>query len=224
MTRDYKKSPKRSARGGGSGRNVFTGIVIGLLLGIIVALGVTLYVNRAPSPFVTKVQQPEPKKPVESKKPEIAKSLESSGQPPVAKPAEKPRFDFYEMLPGDKDPSRRPAEKAPIVEKSVPAEKTVKETPSTAPEPVKQTASKDSYYLQAGSFRSATDADNLKARLALMGVEASVAPADVPNVGTMYRVRIGPYKSSDQMNSTKTQLTQNGIQASVVKLAVGQTN
>ncbi|HVK57093.1 MAG TPA: SPOR domain-containing protein [Burkholderiales bacterium] len=224
MARDYKNSPKRSTRSGGrSAGSVFTGIVIGLLMGIILALGITLYLNRSASPFANhKPPQPAPKKVVEAKKPEPVKPLESVDAPTVAKPAEKPRFDFYEILPGDKDPSRRTAEKTP------PPEKTVKETPPPTPKaPETKTAtapvSKETYYLQAGAFRSASDADNLKARLALMGLEANVAPAELPNVGKMYRVRLGPYKS-DQVASKKSQLSQSGIQASVVKSPATQHN
>lgn len=217
MTRDYKNSPRRSTRGGSSGKTVLTGIVIGLLLGIITALGIVLYLNRSPSPFVNKTQQPEPKKPPEARAPETVRSIEPGPPPTSAKPGDKPRFDFYDILPGDKDPARRPPEKP--VKEAAPA-------PAKPPEttPAKAAAGKDAYFLQAGSFRSASDADNLKARLALIGLEANVMPADVPNVGTMYRVRVGPYPSAAAMAPVKTQLAQNGIQASVVKLANGQNH
>ena len=35
---------------------------------------------------------------------------------------------------------------------------------------------KDQYFLQAGSFQNEADANNLKAKLALMGVEATINP------------------------------------------------
>ncbi|MES2353718.1 MAG: SPOR domain-containing protein [Pseudomonadota bacterium] len=217
MTRDYKNSPKRSARGGGSGKNVFTGILIGLLMGIATALAIALFLNHSPSPFKNSAQQPEPKKIGTIKKPETVKPLESANAPTPPAAPEKPRFDFYEILPGEKDHSKRTVEKAPAKETPAPAK-----TPTP---PAATPASNNlSYYLQAGAFRSSSDADNLKARLALMGLEANVAPAEVANVGTMYRVRLGPYKSSDEVNSRKTHLAQNGIQASVVKLSATQNN
>ena len=49
----------------------------------------------------------------------------------------------------------------------------------------------EKYYLQAGAFEDPSEADNLKARLALMGVEASVQKVDVPDKGTMHRVLTG---------------------------------
>lgn len=234
MSRDYKKSPKRSARGGGSGRTVFTGILIGLLLGIIVALAIALFLNRSPSPFANRTQQTaESKKQAEVKK-APPKPAEPIGDIESPKTAQKPRFDFYEILPGEKDPSRRlteqpqqpvTAEKKDKVEKPAKEIATQEEKTKLQPTPSNTAeAGKNSFYLQAGAFKSSDEANNLKARLALMGLEASVSSATVPNVGTMYRVRLGPYKSTDQVNSTKTQLAQNGIQAGVVKVPVAKTN
>ena len=89
MSRDYKNSPKRSRRSSGwSAGSTFTGIAIGLMLGIILALALTLYLNRSASPFMNKVQQPEPKKPPQVKKPDLAKPLESASAPSETKPAE----------------------------------------------------------------------------------------------------------------------------------------
>lgn len=222
MTRDYKNSPQRAARGGGSGKTVFTGVVIGLLLGIITALGIALYLNRSPSPFVNKTQQPEPKKPAEANAPDAAKPMEPAPLPGMGKPGEKPRFDFYEILPGDKDATKRQPDK-PAKEAAPANHSEAGQAKALEPAPAKA-ASKDFYFLQAGSFRSAADADNLKARLALIGLQANVMQADVPNMGTMYRVRVGPYPTSDAMTMVKDQLAQNGIQASVVKLANGRNN
>lgn len=212
MTRDYKKFPQPSSKAGSSGKTIITGIVIGLLLGIVVALGIALFLNRSPSPFANRVQQPESKRPVEAKRPEPVKPLES-GQAP-SQVGDKPRFDFYDILPGDKDPARRLPEKASREIPTLPAKAQEIPKPQETAQP-----GKDVYYLQAGAFRSPADADNLKARLALMGLTASVLPADVPNMGLMHRVRLGPYYSADEAAPVKNQLAKNGIQANVVKLA-----
>ena len=58
----------------------------------------------------------------------------------------------------------------------------------------------------------------MKAKLTLMGFEAQVSEADIPDKGRMFRVRTGPYSSPDEMNRVRTQLSQNGVQASLVKL------
>ena len=79
-------------------------------------------------------------------------------------------------------------------------------------------ASKDIFLLQAGAFQNPSDADNLKAKLALLGVEASVEPTNLAEKGTWYRVRIGPYTKIDDLNRTRSTLAQNGIEATLVKV------
>ena len=46
---------------------------------------------------------------------------------------------------------------------------------------------------------------------------ANVRQVNLPDKGTLYRVRLGPYKSVDEVNRIKTMLSQNGIGAAVVK-------
>jgi len=62
----------------------------------------------------------------------------------------------------------------------------------------------------------------MKARLALMGVEASVQQVTLPEKGLMHRVRIGPYANPDEMAKVRTLLAQNGIEASVVRVKDGK--
>jgi cell division protein FtsN len=109
---------------------------------------------------------------------------------PVAPPEAAPSFDFYKVLPSDK--------------------------PAPAPT-AKPVATTQQYYLQAGSFQSADEADNLKARLALLGVEAQILTSDVPDKGVFHRVRIGPFTAMDAVNSTRALLTQNNINVDLVK-------
>jgi len=73
-----------------------------------------------------------------------------------------------------------------------------------------------SYLLQAGAYRSSSDAEGMKAKLALIGFEARVLTAEV-NGQTMYRVRVGPYAQLDTMNRARARLAENGIEASVVR-------
>ena len=56
------------------------------------------------------------------------------------------------------------------------------------------------------------------AKLALMGVEASVQQTTTADKGVLHRVRTGPYGSPDEMNKVRNQLAQGGIQATVVKV------
>ena len=81
-----------------------------------------------------------------------------------------------------------------------------------------QEASKDVYFIQAGSFQNPADADNQKARLAILGFESSVEPANLPDKGTWYRVRMGPYAKIEEINKVRQALAQNGIDANLVKV------
>ena len=69
----------------------------------------------------------------------------------------------------------------------------------------------------SGSFAQESEAENLKARLALAGWEAEVQPGTLPDKGVRYRVRLGPYDNADELNRIKGQLTQRGFDAAVIK-------
>jgi len=80
---------------------------------------------------------------------------------------------------------------------------------ATPPTP---TPSEGSYLLQAGAFRQASDADALKARLALQGLFARVEVSQIDG-NTWHRVRLGPYASVSELEAAKRQLGDSGIQA-----------
>jgi len=72
------------------------------------------------------------------------------------------------------------------------------------------------YLLQAGAFRGPEDADAMKLRLALMGLEAQIVTAEVSGT-TLYRVRVGPYAGLDAMTRARTRLAENGVEATVLR-------
>jgi len=61
------------------------------------------------------------------------------------------------------------------------------------------------------------DAEKLKARLALMGFDASVQAVTVVDKGVLQRVRVGPFRSVEEMNKARTTLAQGGVQTTVSK-------
>ena len=73
------------------------------------------------------------------------------------------------------------------------------------------------FFLQVGAFQKPADADNLKAKLALTGLEASVQEVSIPEKGTMHRVRVGPFRDPDEMNKARELLSQSGVQGTVIK-------
>ena len=162
---------------------------VGLILGLCIAVGVAWYMNKTPIPFLTKARPPE-KVAVEPGKGLVKPDEKTTQQ------AEKPRFEFYKILPGAEEPV------------------TVQQIKQAA----KTGAHKENYLLQVGSFQNPADADNLKARLAIIGVEAGVEPVDLADKGTWYRVRVGPFTMVDEINHVRQTLAQNGIEASLVKI------
>ena len=220
MVRDFKPATSKPTVEAGKGMPpMLTGIIIGLLLGIMLALGVAIWLNRANTPFLDK-SPPVNALPTIVARPVVPPAPKSEKVDP-----EKPRFDFYQILPGDKGGSApvRPAADAvsgakaspsvPIEQKAAP-----KSEPSTPREGAKSGGS-DTVYLQAGAFQSESDAENLKAKIAFSGFEANVRAVNLPDKATLYRVRLGPYKSADEVNRIKATLSQNGISAAVVKAA-----
>lgn len=169
------------------------GMLAGLILGLVLALGVAWYVNRMPSPFLNRPApaKGEPAKPLP---PTAAK-----GEEKAAKAAEsKPRFDFYKILPGNEEPA---------------TDQQLKDAQKQA-----VAASKEAFFLQAGAFQNAPDADALKARLALLGVEAAIQTTALPDRGIWHRVRIGPYTSVEELARTRDTLRQNGVETTLIKV------
>ena len=179
----------RRMRGG-----TLLGFMIGLIVGLSIAVVVAIFVTRAPVPFVNKANRAperaiEPKSQAEAPDPNAPLYSKSRPGPEPASPA-------------------APAGSPPVAV-----------APPTAPPaaaPDSKGADRATYLLQAGAFRSSSEAESMKAKLALIGFEARVLTADV-NGQTMYRVRIGPYAQLDAMNRARARLAENGIEASVVR-------
>jgi cell division protein FtsN len=99
---------------------------------------------------------------------------------------------------------------------------TAASTPATAPPAAPSTNAAPqpegfTYYLQAGAFREINDAEATKAKLALMGVAATIAERK-SELGTLYRVRVGPFSEIEAMNRARLRLSDNGVDAAVVKV------
>ena len=73
-----------------------------------------------------------------------------------------------------------------------------------------------SYLLQVGSFREMPDAEQMKARLALLGIVARVQTVTV-NDATWHRVRAGPVNSAREADELRSRLADNGIDSLVMK-------
>jgi cell division protein FtsN len=198
-----KSQPARKKSGGGT----LIGMFIGLVLGVGIAAGVVWYLNKSPLPFVEKVQSPA-KPESAGKNGQASQPLALPGKP--GDPVPEKRFQFYDILPGKADAVPDKAAKPDA--KPVEAKKDEKKDDKK--EEVKE--SKTPLFLQAGSFSTAQDADNQKAKLAFMGVEAVVQQVMIQDK-TFYRVRVGPYTKIDELNKVRAELAKSGIEAQLAK-------
>lgn len=235
-----RKTPPARKSGGGT----LLGLFIGLVIGVIAVAGVVWYINKAPLPFTTTGQQPKLSPPIATKPlAPTAPEVPPVASAPVALPGkpgdpvpEKPRFDFYKILPGNAEaiPDPKPEEAKPVVSKpgetkaittapgeAKPVDAKPVESKAVASKPTEGKVDKDNtlkepIYLQAGSFASASEADNQKARLALLGAEARIQQVMLQDK-VWYRVRIGPYHKMDEVSHLRADLARQGIEANVVR-------
>jgi cell division protein FtsN len=217
VSTNYRSSPAKKTS---TMSPMITGIVIGLILGVLLALGFAIWLNRNATPFVEKAKSVEllPTRPPKS---DVAQPTPTTAAGVAKESADKPRFEFYQTLPGDKDARGAKAGKSPEPASAAKADSASKAAPTVAAKSIESEVSKaptkESYALQAGAFQSESDAENLKAKIAFAGMEANVRSVNLPDKGTLYRVRLGPYRSMDEVNRIKAVLSQNGISAAVVK-------
>ena len=191
--------PRTKAAGRGG---TLLGIFIGLVLGLSIAAAVAYFLGRSglTTPMTASGSA---KEPARGGRAEVA----------TASPAapEKPRFDFYKILPGGEEPkaSARQSDKSA----ASPADKSA--DAARASPPTGKPA--DRFWLQAGAFANPAEAEDMKARLALSGWEAAVQSVPMPDKTQRYRVRLGPYDNTDELNRVKKELGNRGFDVAVIK-------
>ncbi|MBK9243465.1 MAG: SPOR domain-containing protein [Burkholderiales bacterium] len=188
------QEPVSNQRGG-----MLLGFVFGLVVGLAIAVAVALFISNAPLPFVTKVRPPSANQalPADGKLPDPNANLNLAPPPPPPQPPAAGKPPAAAVAPPGK------AEAAAVA-------------PGGA---VKQEAMAEGsrFLLQAGAFKSAEDADGMRAQLALMGLDARIFPIEQGGQ-TLYRVRLGPYGQLDDVNRVRKLLADNGIEGQLVRL------
>ncbi|HIU84977.1 MAG TPA: SPOR domain-containing protein [Candidatus Aphodousia gallistercoris] len=172
-----------------SGGSTWLGILIGLVLGCALCAAAALIITDAPVPFVEKVQK--------STRPIDASALDGKD----------PNAALYDNTT-----------RSTPVEESLSAIKTV-EAPTAhrlAEEPNAAQAAAETYIVQAGAFRSKTDAEKIRTDLAFIALEADVVQSTDAGV-TLYRVVLGPFDTAREANELQQRLTSNGFDAMVVR-------
>lgn len=161
-----------------------------LLIGLSIGFGVAayFYLQGRPQTTLAPTASPPPSAPAK------APPSKTPDTPSEKKEAAKPSFDFYTILPE--------------MEVVVPeAQKNTR--PNVKP---------GVYLLQVASFRNFGDADGMKARLALLGVESKIETVTSSDKEVWHRVRVGPYSDARELNKIRTRLLNNNINAIMIQL------
>jgi len=219
-------SPQIHPQHGGT----FLGFVLGLVIGLTVALGVAMYVTKVPMPFSNKNQSRSAEQDaVETQKNKDWNpngALQSKPTAPEA-PAEGTAGTGATPGAGTPTPAVAADPLADLMKKSgaapasppPPAATPQPTVPAEQPPAAKAAGNNDpfTYFVQAGAFKSAADADGQKAKLSMMGIEAKVSEREQAG-RTIFRVRSGPFDDKDQAEKIKARLDATGMDAALVRV------
>ncbi len=211
-TRSPRRSPKRPVQRKQTSSG-WLWLALGLGLGLIIAAGIYLFGVYG---------QVEPAAPVTQ-----ASHKAAEAQTTAASAPKQPKFEFYRMLPDLEVDVPEGAYQSTPKAKSEPEPESASEdqqnkhsaadAASTESRPAEiKPSGKSHFLLQAGAFKQAKQADQLKARLALLGLEANVQAVKVGDT-TWHRVRLGPFADQDRAEHVRTRLGQKQIKAIVVR-------
>jgi cell division protein FtsN len=198
------------------------GLVVGLLAGLALALGVALYITKAPVPFINKVPQRtaeqdnaeaernrnwDPNGPLGGKgvpRPAAAApgTVAEAASAPAAVPPAAPVAAAPAKAPG-RDPAAAPAGSSTAA--------------ASAARPATLAVDAFVYFVQAGAYTRSEDAEQQRARLALIGQSARITERE--QVGrTVYRVRLGPFPTREEADTLLGQLQEQRVDAQIVRV------
>lgn len=196
-----------------TGTFLFGGLV-GFVVGLVVAGVLAIWVYQA-TPFraeTTPHAKLEPLKP----------KAESKGEPkPTGRAGELAKDENKsdaERIVQPGTPSSTPS--APTPTPAVAAGKAAAKADGTKAgdaEPSPSAEPRGRLWLQVGAYVNKQDAESQRARFAVLGYEAQIQSAEVPDKGTIHRVRVGPYRDPDEAGKVRGDLARQGIEVSVVK-------
>ncbi|MBI2970474.1 MAG: SPOR domain-containing protein [Gammaproteobacteria bacterium] len=194
MPRDYKNAGTKKGTGPVEGGGGFLSFLSGLSIGLLVAFAVLIY--QFPSHL-----------PGYDAPPATAAATPEKNARPAAPGPEKnpavpqPTFDFYHILPN--------------------REVNISEWVAEESDTTRKGASNGGVYiLQVGSFKTFDAADQIKAQLALLGMEADIQRVVINGQDIRHRVRLGPYRDTQVFEETRRRLLENDLDFMVLKLKI----
>lgn len=171
------------------------GIIIGVLFGLGIALAVALYVMKVPTPFNNKSASRTPAQ-------DAAESTKNKDWDPNAALAGKPAAKPAEAASQPQASTAAPTQTAP----AAPAAPVATTTESTGVD----------YHVQVGAYKSESDAQSMRAKLALAGFEGKIIEREQSG-RQVFRVRVGPYPNTAAGDKAKASLEAAGFETIVVR-------
>jgi cell division protein FtsN len=187
VARNYK--PRRKPKGGFSG---WIGVALGLAAGLAVAALVYVKDHKPPTAVIAKADRKRPHNAEQPPDPDGAEGASDDSSSGTS-------YDFYSSLPKFE---------VVVPEKEKDVRPDIRAVPETR---------RGTYVLQAGSYKNFADADRVRAKLALQGVESKVQKVSVDN-DTWHRIRIGPISDLDQLNRLRTILRRADVDVLVIRV------
>ncbi|TWO68276.1 sporulation protein [Caenimonas sedimenti] len=207
--------------------SVIVGVIIGVVLGLAAALAVAVYVTKVPVPFLNKGpsrtaeqdaaetkknQNWDPNAPLYGKNPAKAASAPaaSASAPAAAASTAKAKDAKDKEAEKSKDKTLEPPA---VVGRPPPADP----LGDLAAARTGSAADPFLYFVQAGAFRTAEDAEAQRAKLSLMGVEAKVLEREQAG-RQVFRVRVGPFEKREDADRSKEKIEAGGFETALVRV------
>lgn len=205
------------------------GFIVGVIVGLGAALAVAVYVTKVPVPFLNKGngrgadldaaesqknKNWDPNAPLYGKNPARPVTPAVPTTPAVAGVASAPAPGNVATAPAAPKPAASKAEAAKVETK--PGADPLGDL-AVAKAAAKGNVDPFDYFVQAGAFRTQSDADAQRAKLAMLGWEARVSERE-QNGRPVFRVRVGPFSKRDDAEQLKDKLVAAGVDSALVRV------
>ena len=198
------------------------GLIIGALVGLGAALAVAVYITKVPVPFMNKGQSRSP----DHDAAEARKNRDWNPNAPMygknpARPSAAASGPVLDATP-PKTAASSPASPATTAAKTTPASADpigdlAKARLATPPAATSSGVDPFNYFVQVGAFRTPEDAEQQRAKISLMGLEAKVTEREQSG-RTVFRVRLGPFDRKDDAEKAKERLDGSGVETALVRV------
>ena len=202
------------------------GLVIGLVVGLGVALAVALYVSKVPVPFIDKL----PQRTADQDSAEAERNKNWNPNAPLAGKAGVPASAASAPAAEGEGPGASAGAAAAAAAGTAGPAGAVGAPPastgSTAPaagSPARSPVAPDprpevtGLFIQAGAFSKAEDAEQQRARLAMLGFAARISEREQGG-RPVFRVRVGPYETREETQGPMDRMQASGIEVSLVRV------